>query len=88
MALNLLSARIGTDRLIDVQYKLRSMGVKLDPKAWMLGDNESVVTSSTIPYSRLGKRHNFLSYHRIRSAIAHGILNFVILKIIRILLMF
>ena len=42
----------------------------------MFGDNQSVVTSSTIPQSALNKRHNALSYHRVREAIAAGILFF------------
>ncbi len=42
----------------------------------MIGDNQSVVTSSTIPNSVLNKRWLALSYHRVRAAIAHGILHF------------
>ena len=42
----------------------------------MFGDNKSVVTSSTVPHSLLSKRHNILSYHRVREAIAAKILVF------------
>ena len=42
----------------------------------MFGDNLSVITSSTIPQSGLNKRHNALLYHRVREAIAAGILGF------------
>jgi len=52
------------------------MGVPLDGPAWLLGDNKSVVTSSTMSSSMLNKRHNALAYHRIRAAIACGILKF------------
>ena len=45
-------------------------------KAYMFGDNKSVVTSSTIPQSILKKRHNMLSYHIVREAIAAKILEF------------
>ena len=45
-------------------------------KAYMFGDNKSVVTSSTIPQSILNKRHKILSYHRVREAIAAKILEF------------
>jgi len=45
----------------------------------MSGDNKSVVTSSTIPHSKLNKRHNALSYHRVREAIAARIIDFFIL---------
>ena len=43
---------------------------------YMFGDNKSVVTSSTVPHSLLSKRHNILSYHRVREAIAAKILVF------------
>ena len=42
----------------------------------MFGDNKSVVTSSTIPHSTLGKRWNALSYHRVREAVAGGCVRF------------
>ena len=70
-------ARIGVDQQIDIRLTLRYMGVPLDGKAWAFGDNESVVTSSTVPHSRLGKRHNALNYHRVREAIAAKIVAFV-----------
>ena len=43
---------------------------------YMFGDNQSVITSSTIPASLLNKRHNALAYHRVREAIAAGIIRF------------
>jgi hypothetical protein len=42
----------------------------------MFGDNQSVIMSATIPHSRLNKRHNALSYHRVREAVAAKILRF------------
>ena len=69
-------ARQGTERLQDLRYTLRSFGVPLDGPAWMFGDDESVVTSSTIPHSTLAKRWNALSYHKVREAVAGGWLRF------------
>ena len=46
------------------------MGVPIKGKRYMFGDNESVITSSTIPDSILQKRHLALAYHRVREAIA------------------
>ena len=71
-----MAARQATERQIDLRYTLRSFGVPLDGPSWMFGDNKSVVTSSTIPHSTLGKRWNALSYHRVREAIAGGWLRF------------
>lgn len=42
----------------------------------MFGDNKSAVDSSTIPHSKLHKRHNALSFHRIREAIAGNNIGF------------
>eukprot|EP00977_Amphora_coffeiformis_P024241 scaffold15162_cov84-Amphora_coffeaeformis.AAC.1 len=71
-----MAARQATERIIDLRYTLRSFGVPLDGPAWLFGDNKSVVTSSTIPHSTLGKRWNALSYHRVCEAIAGGWLRF------------
>ena len=43
--------------------------------SYMFGDNESQVTSSSVPYARLNKRHNILSYHFVRSMIAKGFIS-------------
>ena len=32
------------------------------------------MTSSTLPHSTLGKRHNILAYHRVREAVASNII--------------
>ena len=63
-------ARLGTDKILAERYKLRALGVPIDGPAFMFGDNKSVVLSSTIPSHILNKRHNFLSYHRVRECIA------------------
>ena len=71
-----VAARDATDQVIDLRYTLRSMGVPVEKATWLLGDNRSVVTSSTIPHSMLSKRHLALAYHRVRSAIAAGFIKF------------
>jgi len=52
------------------------LGVPVEPEAYLFGDNESVVHSSTIPHSQLAKRWNALSYHRVREAITGHWLSF------------
>ena len=71
-----VAARQATEQIMDITYTLKAMGVPMDGPTWLLGDNESVITSSTIPHSQLGKRHNALSYHRVREAVAAGVLYF------------
>ena len=71
-----VAARIATEQIIDLRYTLRMLGVPLEGPSWMFGDNQSVVTSSTIPHSTLSKRWNALSYHRVREAIAANFIRF------------
>jgi len=70
-------ARQATEQIMDLRYTLRMMGIPLDGPAWMFGDNPSVIMSSTIPHSNLNKRHNALSYHRVREAISAKVLYFI-----------
>ena len=69
-------ARIATEQIIDLRTTLRYLGVNLSGPANLFGDNQSVVTSSTIPSSALNKRSSALCYHRVREAIAAKILRF------------
>ena len=71
-----MAARIAVQQILDIRLTLRYMGIPIDGPAWMLGDNESVIKSSTIPASVLKKRHNALSYHTVRAAVAAGIIEF------------
>ena len=71
-----IATRIGMEHAIDIRTTLRYLGVPLSGPSFMFGDNQSVVTSSTIPHSGLNKRHNALSYHKVRESIAAGILRF------------
>ena len=87
-----VAAKIATEQIIDMRLTLRYLGIPLvkeshvsmgtekleavDKPTYMFGDNQSVVTSGTLPHSALGKRHNALAYHRVREASAAGILEF------------
>ena len=73
--LEFVAARIGTDQVVDLKLTLGYMGIKVI-RSVMFGDNQSVVTSSSIPQSKLNKRHVALSYHRVREAISQGVLEF------------
>ncbi len=46
------------------------MGIPLDGTAYMFGDNQSVITQSTIP-------HSLLPNHRVREAVAAGVIYFM-----------
>lgn len=72
----LVAARIATDLIVEMRYVLRMLGIPVDGPALMLGDNASVVLNTSVPSSVLKKKHNACAYHRVREAIAGGILRF------------
>ena len=72
-----VAARIATEQIIDLRITLMYLGVPLNDKVYMFGDNNSVVNSSSRPHSKLHKRHTALSFHRVREAIASKMLTFI-----------
>ena len=69
-------ARTCVDQVLDMRTTLRYLGVRVKGKAKMWGDNKSVVESASFPFSRLHKRHHILAFHRVRQAIASGVVDF------------
>ena len=70
------AARTATEQVIDLRNTLRYLGVPVRESSYMFGDNKTVVDSSTIPHAKLHKRHTMLSFHRVREAVASGMLKF------------
>jgi len=72
----LIASRTAIDMIIEVRYKLRMLGVPIRGASLLLGDNMSVVLNTTIPSSPIKKKHLSCAYHRIREAIAAGIIDY------------
>ena len=70
------AARIAVDQIIDLRTTLRYLGVPVNQKSFMFGDNQAVIMNSSIPHSSLNKRHNALAYHRVREMIAARVLGY------------
>ena len=73
----MVAARTAVEQIIEHRNTLRYLGVPLKEHSFLFGDNESVVNGSTMPHAKLNKRHNFLSFHRTREAIAAGYIKFI-----------
>jgi hypothetical protein len=71
-----VAARTTVEQAINMRCTLRYLGVPIHGKSYMFGDNESVVGSSTKFDAKLHKRHTILSFHRVREAVAAGIVGF------------
>jgi hypothetical protein len=68
----MIAARIAIDLIIEMRYKFRMLGVKLEKQSMLVGDNMSVILNTTIPSSSLKKKHLGCAYQRVREAIAGG----------------
>jgi hypothetical protein len=64
------------EQIIDLHIELPYLGVAVKGSTMMFGDNKSMVNSSSTPHSRLHKRHNALSFHKVHEGIAAGIAKF------------
>ena len=68
--------KAATEQIMDLRNTLMYLDFPIMTKAYMFGDNNSIVTSSPIPQSILNKRHNMLLYHRVRETIVAKPLEF------------
>ena len=71
-----VSARTCVEQIMDLRLTLRYLGVPVEGPSFMFGDNETVVNTASAPHGRLHKRHNALSFHRVRWAIAAKVVRF------------
>ena len=69
-----VAMRIATDLIVSLRYKLRMFGVPLTGPANVMCDNQGVVNNTASPESVLGKKHNQICYHRVKEAVAAGII--------------
>ena len=75
-----VAARTCVEQIIDLRNTLRYLGVPIQGRSYMFGDNESVVNSSSTPDAKLHKRHTALSFHRVREAVASNMLAFLYIE--------
>ena len=72
-----MAGRLAVEQIMELRYMFTMLGVPIEGPTYLFGDNLSMITSSTIPSSSLKKRHNILSYHRVREAIAADIVRVI-----------
>ena len=70
------AARTAMQQIAALRMSLRYLGANLEGSSYLFGDNQSVVTSGSVPHSRLSKRHQALSFHYTRESIASGMVRF------------
>ena len=53
-----------------LRYKLRMMGIQVDEPTFIFGDNQSVLSNTTMPHSTLKKKSSSIAYHFVREGVA------------------
>ena len=76
----MVAGRLAVEQVMAWRYKLRMLGVPVIGASTLLGDNQSVITSCSLPSSNLKKKHNAIAYHRIREAVAAGVVQLKYIK--------
>ena len=72
-----VATRTETNKLIEMCYMLRMLGIPVFSSSYKFRDNLSVIKSTSIPDDTLKIIHIALSYHGVRKAIAASKLKFV-----------
>jgi len=76
----MVAGRLAVEQVMDMRYKVRMLGVPVEGASALLGDNQSVIKSCSLPSSNLKKKHNAIAYHRIREAVAAGVVKLFYIK--------
>lgn len=72
----MIAARIAIDLVVEFRYKLRCLGLPVETRSELYGDNLSVVVNTTLPSSKIKKKHLSCSIMRVREAVAAGYIRF------------
>ena len=62
---------------VELCYNLRMLGAPVHGTTVLFGDNQSMITNTTLPHSTLKKKQSANNYHRVREAVASGIVSIV-----------
>jgi hypothetical protein len=72
----MIAARMAIDLIIEMRCKLRCLGIPVEKRSELLGDNLYVVVNTTLPSSKIKKKHLSCQIMRVREAIAAGFVRF------------
>ena len=70
-----MALRTGCEYILGLRFLLRSLGVAVTEPTRVLGDNRGVVDNATVFTSCLKKKHNAISYVRVRECVAAGVID-------------
>jgi hypothetical protein len=63
-----IAVRTTIDQIVDLRTTLCYLGIPIQEKSYVFGDNKTVIDASSTPHAKLHKRHNTLSFHCVQEA--------------------
>ena len=72
--------RHAVEEVVALRYMMRCLGVNVDTASAVYGDNLCIIQNVNIKDILLKKNHVAISYHKVREAVAEGII--VLIKIV------
>ena len=72
----MIAAQIVIDLIVEFQYKLCCLGLPVERKSELLGDNLSVVINTSLPSSQIKKKYLSCSIIRVCKIVALGFVRF------------
>ena len=57
----MVAGRLAVEQVMDLWYKLRILRVPVEKASVLIGENQLVITSYSIPSSNLKKRYTFIA---------------------------
>ena len=70
----LVAMRLAVDMVKALKYKLWMFGIEImEDETKIYGDNNAVILNTSVPESKLKKKHHSINYNYVREAVASGI---------------
>jgi hypothetical protein len=60
-----IAARTTINQIVDLSTTLCYLGIPIQEKSYVFGDNKTIINALLTPHAKLHKRHNALSFHRV-----------------------
>ena len=70
-----VAMRTAVEEAISIRYMLRCLGIPVTRPTNLYGDNKGSIQTANIPDAVLKKKHIAISYHYVREAVAHSLLD-------------
>jgi hypothetical protein len=70
----MVAMRLAVEMIKALKYKLWMFGIEImEEETKIYGDNNSVIINTSVPESKLKKKHHSINYNYVRESVAAGV---------------